>query len=760
MKLADLYVEIRTRGMGRLNASLRTLETRLQKTQAAMAGLASISRKVFMGGAAIMGGATWAAMKFQKQLAMVSTMLDETSMKIMPVYAKGLKDLSVEFGEGTATLAKGLYDILSASVAPEKALKVLAIAAKAATAGFTSTATSADVITTVLNAYQISADKANMVSDKLFATVKRGKLTFDQLASSLGMAAATSAAAGLSLDELLATIATVTRAGVSSHAAMTSVVGVLRAFLKPTTDGAKAAKELGFELSTAHLRANGLVAIFKKLSGANIEMIAKVFPNIRGIKAVAAAMQDAKGHAFDLSFMQNAAGMTAEAFGKASNTLAFRLGQLRHTITAAAEELGQEFIPYVERAAEKIRSLVASFRNLSEIVKGSIARVILITTALAGLAMLLPKLVAGIKLVVSAMILLTAHPIIALASAIAFVTLKTVKWKEVIEAMKNAWEWLKPVRVAMSKLGHVIGVVLVKAWEKLQDALQRVFGWMLPTLKQIAGFMKKVLVGAIISVIVAIEKWDVVFKLLWVNAKLDMLVFWEELKHTFMERIPKTLIWLKDNWINIFRNMFRWTEVAAKNLFKNVKTLVEALTDFAEGKFEKLAKWEWKDLQEGLKQIALSPLKFDERVMGETEKNLRGQIAKLAGSLRGRFNELWNEIMVPKDIAPPMDELFKKLVAPWLKLRDVVKMIWDDVSDRVKRFWESDAGEGAKKKIDVEVKPTAGRWSGLQDIYKQLQSGLLKDDTPRKQLAAMEKVVKATEETARNTADGNITVLG
>ena len=49
---------------------------------------------------------------FETQMAKVATMLDEPQ-KHMAMFRKGIKDLSVEFGQSTETLADGLYDILS-----------------------------------------------------------------------------------------------------------------------------------------------------------------------------------------------------------------------------------------------------------------------------------------------------------------------------------------------------------------------------------------------------------------------------------------------------------------------------------------------------------------------------------------------------------------------------------------------------------------------------------------------------------------------
>ena len=68
-----------------------------------------------------------AAVKFQKQLAMVNTMLEDEARTsgIMQQYGTELRALSRDFGQSTEVLAKGLFDILSAQIPAAKALEVL-----------------------------------------------------------------------------------------------------------------------------------------------------------------------------------------------------------------------------------------------------------------------------------------------------------------------------------------------------------------------------------------------------------------------------------------------------------------------------------------------------------------------------------------------------------------------------------------------------------------------------------------------------------
>lgn len=444
------------------------LRSGLKRADAQLASLARVAKRAFMIAAAAATGAVLAAAKFQKQLAMVSTMLSQSTMKFMADYEQGLRRLAVQYGESTATLSKGLYDILSASIDAAKALGVLEIATKAAGAGMTTTAVSADAITTILNSYQMSAEQAGEVSDKLFATVKRGKLTFGELSASIGKASATAAIAGVSLDELLASIATITRAGIRSDQAMTAVVGTIRSFLKPTTEGAKLAKELGFELSTAGLRAEGLAGIFAKLTKLSADQLAVIFPNIRGLKGIAAAMQDLEGFTYDANLMMASMGLTQEAFNKTSNTLNFRLGQLKQSFLDMARAVGKRLMPFVEKLINGLKNLTrqADIIGWAKYAAG----VIKWTLAISGL-------IIGVKALVGVLTLLAFHPVIAVftvvAGLVAAVAIKMGALDGVVNQLKDGWDRLtESVKSFMDTQKEVTKGLITQAGEQTRQVLR------------------------------------------------------------------------------------------------------------------------------------------------------------------------------------------------------------------------------------------------------------------------------------------------
>jgi TP901 family phage tail tape measure protein len=310
-----------------------------------------------------LGAATKVAADFERQMAFVSTMLTEPE-KHMDRFSREVRRMSVEFGESTETLSKGLYDILSASIAPEHALNVLAVSARAAQAGLTDTAVAADAITTILNAYGLGGERAADVSDLLFSVVQRGKTTFAELAPSIGMVATIAASAGVPLEEMGAALATMTRYGVQTENAVVALNAIISSFLKPEKKAAEYAHSLGFELSSATIQAEGLAGVFKRIAGLPPEAIARLFPNVRALRGVLPALQNMEGFLGDITIMSERSGATMEAFGKMAETSGHSLAQLKQAAAEVARTVGEALLPTVGRTASGMRDWLEAHKGL------------------------------------------------------------------------------------------------------------------------------------------------------------------------------------------------------------------------------------------------------------------------------------------------------------------------------------------------------------------------------------------------------------
>ncbi len=274
--------------------------------------------------------------RFSKEMAFVSTMLDNTR-KHMGRFSDEVLKMSVKFGQSTAALSKGLFDILSGGFLASKGIDFLTVASRSAVAGMTDVATSTKALVAILNSYGLSATFAADVSDTLFQTVRFGVLTFEELSQGIGLVSASAAAAGVSMDELGASIAVITRAGVHSSATFVAFNNILKAFIAPTGAGADFAKKLkeagfAFDISIQGIRKSGFANIMKELSRLPLESLAKLFPSIRalrGMAAIKALSEGLKSLPETLKKFNNKAGATDRAFKKMSGSFGFLLQQFK-----------------------------------------------------------------------------------------------------------------------------------------------------------------------------------------------------------------------------------------------------------------------------------------------------------------------------------------------------------------------------------------------------------------------------------------------
>lgn len=304
---------------------------------------------------------------FEEGIENVSTMLNAQTMHFIPEFREGITQLQIEFGEGAETLSKGLYDILSASIDASKALQVLEVSSRSAKAGLTTTAVSADVITTILNSYGWAAEEAEHVSDMLFATVLRGKTTFEQLATTVGQVASLSASAGLSFEEVGASLATMTRAGIATDMAVTSLKGILTTFLSPTEQNIEAAKKLGLELNSNTLRTIGLTGAMQQLNGANAETIAGMFSNVRALTGVSALLKQQEGHLKDLTIVTESAGAMNEAYGKIAEGTGTQIDRMNQALKVLKRESLEGMTPIIENITESVIAATPHIRRFFDV---------------------------------------------------------------------------------------------------------------------------------------------------------------------------------------------------------------------------------------------------------------------------------------------------------------------------------------------------------------------------------------------------------
>lgn len=304
-----------------------------------------------------------------KEVATLSSGIKGSLTDYMNQVMKITRTVPVEANEA----AKALYQIVSAGHDGADGMKVLEVSAKAAVGGVTDTATAADAITTLLNAYKLDVSEAENLSDQLFTTVRLGKTSFGELGKSIAQVAPVAAAYGVEIDQVLAAVATLTKQGTPTAQAMTQIRASIIAVSKVLGDGA-------FDNRTYQ---EALAEVARQAEGSESKL-RELVPEVEAVNAVLGLtginVKEAAGH---LEEMQNATGAAEAAFKEMASSAENQMKLLGNNITAALRPLGKEILKEISSAAQ---SMNEAFNDGSaqEALKNIGALIVVVTTALAG----------------------------------------------------------------------------------------------------------------------------------------------------------------------------------------------------------------------------------------------------------------------------------------------------------------------------------------------------------------------------------------
>lgn len=380
---------------------------------------------------------------FERQMAQVATQVDTTTVD-MAAMSKGIQDLSVNFGTDAVEEAAGFYEVLSAGIGDaNESMVALEVANRMAIGGNASVAASVDGLTTIINAWGMKASDANNIADTLFTTVKLGKLNMEDLAKNIADVAPVAASLGIDLEQVGASIATMTKQGTRAPIAFTQMKAALSGMLRPTDDLTALWKKNGFASAEAAIRAKGYqgaLGLIMKASKGNKGELQKLLGGMEAVNAVLQISGDkAALFAESMDEVKKSAGAADAAFAKASDTNDFRIKQADQSWQRMKRTVGTQMLIALEPAIKKFTELSkVAGKWLDE--NPAWAKAIGITiAALVALSFALGVLAVAIFVVeaVSAPVILV---ILAIAAVIAIVIALIWHFRE---PLLKAWEWTK-----------------------------------------------------------------------------------------------------------------------------------------------------------------------------------------------------------------------------------------------------------------------------------------------------------------------------
>ena len=434
---------------------------------------------------------------WEKGIMSVYTLMGKNDIEQFGGKLKEISKDAIRMGFAAEDANKGLFDTISALGVSDKSLALYKQSMILAKGGCTELSIAIDGMTSVVNAYGRETTNATKVAESFYTAQQYGKTTVGELASNVGKVAPIAKAAGVSFEELLATMSALTLGGLKTDEATTALRGALSALIKPSKEAEETLQSLGVPYGMLQIRQKGLRYTLEKLNEASKkhpELMASAIPNTRAFTAVMALSGD-KLKIIDNIMSDIGKNMTSgnglmAAFKNMGKTGSATIAQVSGEMTAAMIQLGEVLAPYLLPLIRGFGLLVKKLAELSPKITPIIDGFISAANGVKTLLQYLKPLVVLLPIVTG---LFTGF---AVYKAVQFLQMMRVQaalfgmvlksqlipsilasipaiWSQTVALLANPIFWI-PAAIAAA---ITAGFLLIKNWDTIKEAFGKVGDW-------------------------------------------------------------------------------------------------------------------------------------------------------------------------------------------------------------------------------------------------------------------------------------------
>lgn len=622
-------------------------------------------------------GAIKTASDFNDGMAKMSTMFDTTQTSVTDLSNEFLS-LSNKIGLSASELAEAGYQALSAGVDVNNSVAFVQTAGNLAKAGFTTTATAVDVLTTAINAYSLSQDEAGSIANKLVRTQNLGKTTVDELASSMGKIIPTASAMNVNIDNLTSGYVALTKQGIATAESTTYMNSMLNELGDSgTTVGGLLKSKTGKSFQQLMADGNSLADVLKILKD-DADASGTAFNELWG------SAEAGKAGLALLNIGVDEFNATIETMASDTDDVSSAIDKLKTPSQKAKEALNQvknsaitlgttlltALQPTIDKAVSGIEKLTSWFSNLDNGTQKMIGTVLAFGAVLSPVILIGGKIVSGIGSLITwigslstsiasagGIIAVLTNPITLVVTAIvgfigAIVALYNTN-EEFRNKVNEVWENIKEkiggVIEAVQNIISVFVEIVQGIWGTWGDGITRVVS---SVFDFIAGFISSALsvIQGIIQVITGLISGD--WSKVWEGMKNILTGILNAIK-TVIQSVLNGALGIISGILNKIQEKFRNIFTGAYNIVSSVIEKIKKVFNFQwslpklklphvsiTGEFSLLPPRVPKFSIEWYKKAMDSPLLFTKPTLFDADP--------ITGTARGA-GEAGDEVMIGKD---------------------------------------------------------------------------------------------------------------
>lgn len=514
---------------------------------------------VALGGAAVAGGglAVTSFMNVQDALAPIGTLLGFQSDEYNK-YTENVKKLIAASPQSADEIGRGAYDVLSAGIMDVDAATIaLNESQKLAAAGLGQVPDAVDVITSSMNAFKSENLSGADAARILFGTMSIGKADLNGIAQGFGGIAPMAAQAGVSFQEMMASVAAMTQTGLPASEVYTGLKATLSNVIKPTAEAAKVAKDLGLDFSTAAIESKGFSGFLddvKAKTGGSTDTMAKLFGSVEALNLVMALTGDQAG-----TFKESIDGVVTSGEGLddaakgINNTLSNQFATMKNRSMVALSELATKGFGMLSEFWSKHGAtiiavkdkLVTGFSNMWDAFRTGMTqneaatpfeRIGLVARQVVGIIQQSwPAIVGVVTTVITTIkgVIEAAAPTIVLV----FETIKTVvgdvvefiasKWPQIATVLQGVADLVGPIIELIIAIVQRAVQIIAFLWRNFGDELLAIVGFAFDHIVPIINGALQIIQG-VIRTVTAIIKGD--WGAAWDGIKMIVSGVWDTIK--------------------------------------------------------------------------------------------------------------------------------------------------------------------------------------------------------------------------------------
>lgn len=651
---------------------------------------------------AVLGGSIALASNFQDAMAKVDTIADTSAVSLDDLSSQIL-DLSNQTGISASEIADATYNAISAGQSTADAVNFVSNATSLAKAGFTDTASSIDVLTTIMNAYGLEADKVGSVSDMLINTQNKGKTTVAELSANMGKIIPTAKSMGVGLDQITAGYAIMTAKGIATAESTTYMNSMLNELGKSSTKVGQALKEetgKSFqELMGEGKSVGDVLQIVKDHADKSGVAFNELWSSSEAGKAGLTLLSDGAESFNNMAKdMVASTGATSEAIGKLdtpSKKAKVAINELKNAGITLGQTALSSLAPLIEKVSKSVEKLTTWFSNLSPGVQQIILIVLALVTALGPALIIIGKVISAVGTI------MTLAPKI--ASGIKFLG----------TGLKALWGVLmaNPIVLVIAGIAALVAglIYAYNHCEKFRDIVNGAF----EKVKEVVGNVVKALVG-----------------------------FFTETLPNAMQSLKDKISPILEGIKTVFETIWNAIKTVISTVVKSIKTIL--LVGFALimnlivpiiNAFLTLFQTVWN----GIKKVIKTVIDFIQPYIITAWNTISGVISTVLNAIRTIITTVWENIKsatssawkaIKTHIVTPIQNAWNTVKGVIDTIKSTISSVWNNIKTTTATVWNN-----IKKAI---IDPIQSAWEtvkGVIDKIKETVKNIFKGIVPKLHLS-------------------------